>query len=184
MRISLLFAQNRQSSLRISPVVGRLAPSVGQATEVLESAVGEQWTEEQARAAIDGLLLGPGHELSELLWQTVAAKANFAVGPENTRILTTFGRGAEQVVEVVLAEADRPLHYTEIWERATKRTGRNIDVRRAHNAAAEVGLLYGRGTYGLLNTCRSMTRKRQSYSLNLSIFWSKVLKVSSGIVSS
>ena len=48
-----------------------------------------------------------------------------------------------------LAESNTPLHYTEIAERARIREGRSLDARRAHNAAANVGYLFARGTYGL-----------------------------------
>ena len=66
-----------------------------------------------------------------------------------SRILTSYGRGADQLVEAILAESDTPLHYTEIAERARIREGRSLDARRAHNAAANVGYLFARGTYGL-----------------------------------
>jgi hypothetical protein len=56
----------------------------------------------------------------------------------------------ELIVEAILVESDRPLHFSEIAQRASARAGRSIDIRRAHNAAANIGLLYGRGTYGLL----------------------------------
>lgn len=59
-----------------------------------------------------------------------------------------YGRGAEQFVEAVLDASERPLHYTEIVERLSEREGRPIEIRRAHNAAAEVGHLLGRGIYG------------------------------------
>jgi hypothetical protein len=52
-------------------------------------------------------------------------------------------------VQAVLQEADRPLHFTEIAELASSRAKRPLDVRRAHNAAAAVGVLLGRGVYGV-----------------------------------
>ena len=61
-----------------------------------------------------------------------------------------YGRGAEQVVEAILHDAEEPLHYSEIARLAATRAGREIDERRVHNAAAEVGLLFGPGTYGLI----------------------------------
>jgi hypothetical protein len=48
----------------------------------------------------------------------------------------------------VLEEAEQPLHYSEIAQLASARAGREIDERRAHSAAAEVGYLLGRGLYG------------------------------------
>ena len=59
------------------------------------------------------------------------------------------GRGTDQVVEAVLADAEHPLHYFEIAERVSKKLGRPADPGRGHNAAAAVGILLGRGTDGL-----------------------------------
>lgn len=63
--------------------------------------------------------------------------------------MASYGRGADQVVEAVLLDSATPLHYSEIAARARERSGREIDVRRAHNAAATIGILLGRGVYGL-----------------------------------
>jgi hypothetical protein len=52
-------------------------------------------------------------------------------------------------VHAVLTASDRPLHYSEIAALATERAGREIDARRAHNAAASIAFLMGRGVYGL-----------------------------------
>ena len=54
----------------------------------------------------------------------------------------------EPAVEALLANADAPLHYSEIAERLEQRLSKTIDVRRAHNAAANVGILLGRGVFG------------------------------------
>lgn len=65
-------------------------------------------------------------------------------------MLVSYGRGAEALVEAVLSESDRPLHYSEIPQRIAERYGKDVDVRRVNNAAHDVALLYGRGFYGLL----------------------------------
>ena len=52
-------------------------------------------------------------------------------------------------MEAVLRNSETPLHFSEIADRARERSGREIDVRRAHNAAATIGILLGRGIYGL-----------------------------------
>ncbi|ANC50584.1 hypothetical protein CP97_14895 (plasmid) [Aurantiacibacter atlanticus] len=54
------------------------------------------------------------------------------------------------MVEAVLHDAEQPLHYSEIAQIAEERLGKAIDERRVHNAAAEVGYLFGPGTYGTL----------------------------------
>jgi hypothetical protein len=49
----------------------------------------------------------------------------------------------------VLHDAERPLHYSEILERVGQRSKREFDIRRIRSAAAAVGFLLGRGTFGL-----------------------------------
>ncbi|MGH7010904.1 MAG: hypothetical protein ACREEX_08700, partial [Caulobacteraceae bacterium] len=79
---------------------------------------------------------------------------------EGQRVLASYGRGVEQVVEAILAEAERPLHFTEIAERASERTSRAIDQRRAHSAAASVGILLDLGTYGSERHLRLSSEER------------------------
>lgn len=109
---------------------------------------GQALPEAEARWLIDSLLVGRGEDLRPLLWQTTTRWANFSGLDGGERILVSFGMGAESVVEAVLVDSDRPLHYEEIARRCAER-GRPLDVRRAHNAAAEVGFLLARGAYGL-----------------------------------
>lgn len=124
--------------------------AVSKGRQILEGAVGENWRESQVRSAVDALLILEGREMRGELWVTVSKNAHFASVDGEEPVLVQYGRGAEQYVEVVLAESDRPLHYTEIAREVRKRSGRDHDIRRVHNAAAEVGLLMGRGTYGLM----------------------------------
>jgi hypothetical protein len=53
-----------------------------------------------------------------------------------------------------LATSPVPLHYSEIAEQALAKHGRVMDVRRAHNAAANIGFLFGPGVYGLARHIR------------------------------
>ena len=124
--------------------------AVSKGRQILEGAVGENWRESQVRTAIDALLIMEGRELRSELWATVSKHAHFASVDGEEPILVQYGRGAEQYVEAALAESDRPLHYTEIAQEVRKRSGGEIEIRRVHHAAAEVGLLMGRGTYGLM----------------------------------
>ena len=53
-------------------------------------------------------------------------------------------------MQVILLQAERPLHFTEVAERATELLGRTIDGRLAQNALVRQGAkLFGRGIYGL-----------------------------------
>lgn len=124
--------------------------AVRSARRILEAAVSQQPSEAEARGMTDSLLVGTGEELRPQLWAEVTRWAHFAPvdGNKSQRILVSFGAGAESIVEAVLAGSDRPMHYTEI-ARQCAQLGRNVDARRAHHSAANVGLLFGRGVYGL-----------------------------------
>lgn len=122
--------------------------ALAEARQILSLGVDESWSESHCRALISPLLPGKAREFHELLWEKATASAHFALDESGERMLSAFGRGADQIVQAVLDEAEGPLHFTEIAERASQRANREIDVRRAHNAAAEVGILLGRGIYG------------------------------------
>ena len=119
-----------------------------EARRLLEGSVGRHWTREHCRSVVEGLLPESSREFRTLLWEKASVLCHFAADGHGVELLTAYGRGAEQAVEAVLGASDRPLHYTEIASLASARAGREIDVRRAHDAAASVGLLLGRGTYG------------------------------------
>lgn len=123
--------------------------ALGEAGRILNYGVGEKWTEDHCKAVINPLIKESAREFRGLFCEKAAKYCHFAEDGKGQRALVAYGRGADQVVEAVLSDADRPLHYSEIAERASVRQGRPIDVRRAHNAAATVGILLARGTYGL-----------------------------------
>lgn len=119
-----------------------------EARRVLDFSAGKQWTEHHCKALLAPLIKEASTEFRGLLWEKATTLCHFSEGGQGERILLSYGRGAEQLVEAILAEAGRPLHYSEIVTIAHQQ-GRTLDPRRAHNAAAAVGILVGRGTYGL-----------------------------------
>ncbi len=121
---------------------------VDEARRLLQSGAGLNWTERHCRSLIDPLLPSRAREFRSVLWDKASRLCHFVSTGDGENVLSTYGRGAEHIVEAVLLASDRPLHFTEIATLATIRSGREIDVRRAHNAAAEVAMLLGRGTYG------------------------------------
>lgn len=123
--------------------------TVSEASALLSSGAGQEWSEDYARSLVHGLLPDTAKEFGTLLWDKSSRFCHFSAGPDGSRVLTSYGRGADQLVEAILAESDTPLHYTEIADRANLRDERNLDTRRAHSAAANVGFLFARGTYGL-----------------------------------
>jgi hypothetical protein len=115
---------------------------------LLESGADLAWTFEHCRAVIRALLPEKCSEFRDLLWEQATRQAYF-VEKDGVSVLSGYGRGAENYVLAVLTASSRPLHYSEIPPLVEERYHRHVDVRRAHNAAAEVGHLFGRGIYGL-----------------------------------
>ncbi len=120
---------------------------------LLREMVDEKPTEEYVRLQIEALLSDRGAELRETLWRQVSSFALWANRAGDTNRLSGYGRTAEAVVSAILEEAGMPLHYSEIERRASKFEGRKFEARRLHHAAASVGMLYARGTYGLFSHC-------------------------------
>lgn len=101
-------------------------------------------------------------ELLPLLKEAVDEFLQFD-GTVMNSVLIAYGRSAESAVAAVLAQAEGPLHFSEIASRATEILGRVVDDRRAHNAVAAKGVwLFDRGTYGLLDHCPLPESKRNS----------------------
>lgn len=123
--------------------------SVSEASDLLSSGIGQGWSEDYARSLVHALLPDTAKEFGTHLWDRSSQLCHFSAGQNSARVLISYGRGAEQLVEAIMAESDTPLHYTEIARRANLRDERNLDTRRAHSAAANVGYLLAPGTYGL-----------------------------------
>lgn len=121
-----------------------------EAQSLLSASTEKGWTEQHCRSVVYALLPEDAAELRTLLWEKATALCHFSLNDSGGSILRSYGRGAEQIVEAVLQDTERPLHYSEIFERVTARSKKEIDVRRVHNAAASVGYLLGRGTFGLV----------------------------------
>ena len=73
-------------------------------------------------------------------------------GPQ--ALLIAYGISAEAAMAAVLAQAEGPLHFSEIANRASELLGKKVDERRAHNALMQGNVwLFDRGTYGLIDHC-------------------------------
>lgn len=119
------------------------------AKKMLEGSVSDRLMEAEARHLVESLLVGPGEELRGDLWSLASKAARFADMPDGTRRLVAYGKSAEAVVHAILSGSPTPLHYTDIHRLALEEADSSLDVRRIHNAAANVGVLFARGTYGL-----------------------------------
>jgi hypothetical protein len=123
------------------------------AKRMLDAAAVDQIPEEEARYLIDGMLASNGADLREELWAKATEYAHFISRADGQRVLAAYGRSAESVVLAILAASDQPLHYSEIQRRSAQYVAPALDIARVRNASAEVGVLYARGTYGLLSHC-------------------------------
>ncbi len=75
--------------------------------------------------------------------------------------LVSYGKSAESAVTTVLAQAESPLHFTEIAKRASELLGKEVDERRAQGAVNRKGVWqFDRGIYGLINHCPLSETKR------------------------
>lgn len=125
-----------------------------QAMRLLEEGVSHGWGLSEARHQVEDLLGKKGGELRSELWVAAKQFAHFSSPDVDSEpVLISYGRSAEALVEAILLESERPLHYSEIPQRISERYAKDMDVRRATNAASQVALLYGKGFYGLLKHC-------------------------------
>jgi len=119
-----------------------------EARQLLESAVGLNWSEDDCQNTISTFLQDGGTELRPLLWDEASRLCHFS-GPSGDRILTAYGRGLEQMVQVVLEESPLPLHTSEVAQMVSEVASKEIGESQIRNAVANVGILLGRGIYGL-----------------------------------
>ncbi len=82
-------------------------------------------------------------------------------GPQ--ALLIAYGASAESVVTAVLAQAEGPLHFSEIAKRASELLGKEVDKRGVHNSLMREGIwLFDRGVYGHIDHCPLPHSTRQS----------------------
>lgn len=123
--------------------------ALSQGRELLAAAPAAGWTEAHCLDALSAFLPDDAQEFRHLLWERLVPMCHFSDNPDGERLLLSYGRGTEQLVQAILQDADRPLHYQEIFQRANARGREDVDVRRIHQAAGEVAFLFGRGKFGL-----------------------------------
>ncbi|WP_086774973.1 sigma factor-like helix-turn-helix DNA-binding protein [Vibrio coralliirubri] len=108
------------------------------------------WTRSDINMTFKAFLAETGsEELLTLLWDQFSSTLQFSSELNDAKLIG-FGRSAEAAVSAVLTQAEKPLHYSEIAERAAVILGRPVNERLAHNAVPRLGgKLFGRGVYGL-----------------------------------
>jgi hypothetical protein len=119
-----------------------------EARQLLESAVDLNWTEAECLQTVKTFLPDWGKELAPILWAEASKLCHFS-GSDEARTLTAYGRGTEQLVQVVLEDSPRPLHTSEIAQMVSEISGKAVEESQVRNPVANVGFLLGRGIYGI-----------------------------------
>jgi hypothetical protein len=91
-------------------------------------------------------------ELLDLLLTTVESNMQYSSGGK----LVAFGRSPSAIVETILEDSDRPLHYSEVARRWSERTGQPVTGNSARQGLERCPNTYllGRGTFGLAKHMR------------------------------
>jgi len=121
----------------------------------LLAAIAEQnLSERDALSQAASVLIGRGEDMREALIEEVARFCVWSALPDGSRILAGFGKSAAAMVFGVLQASEAPLRIDEIQRRVCAHSA--YEATSAPNilrAASEVGMLYGRSTYGLMKHC-------------------------------
>jgi len=121
------------------------------AVESVKRLVGKKVVISDVRKSVEGLLQVRGRELRSELWHHIKSQTNFSkTNDEEFSYLAGYGKTIDSVVAAILVASDKPLRFTEIAELFVSKEERNVTYRQIHVAAGNVGLLFGRGSYGLL----------------------------------
>ena len=127
----------------------QMKATISDAINLLSSSVDQAWPKSYAKSIVYSLLPSSAREFEKLVWEQSSRWCHFTTNSNGEKVLSDYGRGAETFVRVVLRSSNQPLHYKEISKQIYSNYSKSFDVRRVHNAAASIGLLFGRGTYGL-----------------------------------
>ena len=127
------------------------------------------WSRQDIEMTLSSTLLdNSASELLSLLWGEFGDTLQFDGDTPDAKLIG-FGKSAESAVAAVLSKAEKPLHYSEVAERASEIYGKEVSVRLAHNACPKLGgRLYGRGIYGLPHHNPISERMRKNIKLIVS----------------
>ena len=143
-----------------SPVVSRISQTewieaIDQAKSLLMAIADQNLSESDALSQAAGPLTGKGEDMTEALQEECSKYCIWSTIADGTRILTGFGTSISSLVAGLLRASDTPLHIDEIQRRVQSHsTYEDTSVPNIRRAASEVGLLFGRGTYGLMKHCQ------------------------------
>ncbi|WP_226148660.1 DNA-directed RNA polymerase subunit alpha C-terminal domain-containing protein [Burkholderia contaminans] len=142
-----------------SPVISLMSQAqwleaIDEAKSMLTAIAEQNLSERDVLSQATGVLIGKGEDMREALQEEVSKLCVWSTQPDGSRVLSGFGRSATALVSAVLQESETPLHIDEIQRRVRAHsTYEATNVRNIHRAVSEVGILFGRGTYGLIKHC-------------------------------
>ena len=113
------------------------------------STINNERTETDVCMFVQSFLPETAQEFRSLLWKKASQECHFSKNSDGINILISYGQDAEEIIKVILAASDRPLHLDEIIKRFNHKSRKNRNKGTIRNATARVGLLFARGTYGL-----------------------------------
>ena len=113
------------------------------------SNINKEWTETEVCILVQAFLPKTAQEFRSLLWKKISQECYFNKNGCGINVLTSYGQGAEEIIEAILSESDVPLHRDEIVKRFNHKSRKNRNKSTIYNAIANVGFLFARGTYGL-----------------------------------
>ena len=119
--------------------------------DTLAKNVGSNYLKSRIEEYVATECLGHGvPAMKELICESLFESLHFA-NHAGVEVLVGMGRGADNWVNKVLTEAEKPLHYSEIHERVNRIAEKPLDIRRVHSCLHSIpeSKLYDRGTYGL-----------------------------------
>ena len=150
-----LFSENQIKILTIngSVIISRISQddwdaSIRTFKRTLKNKAKEQsWSRAEINLTFKASLDEKGAtELLPILWSHFTESLQF----NSNDILLSFGTSIESVLNVVLSEAEAPLHFSEIARRAEPLLGREISDHNVNTRLQTTeARLFGRGTYGL-----------------------------------
>ena len=151
-----LFSENQIKLLTINGavIISRICQEdwdsmVSSFKKSLKSKAKEQcWSKDDINLTFKSALENKGApELLSVLWGAFNESLQFST---QNQLLIAYGKTGESAVYTVLQQAEGPLHFSEVAERASVILGKRVEERLAHNSLPRHGgKLFGRGIYGL-----------------------------------
>ena len=142
-----------------SPVISLMSPgqwleAIDEARAILLAIAEQHLSECDALSQAASVLAGKGDDMREALLEEVSRLCIWSALPDGSRIMSGFGKSTTTIVSGILQVSDTPLPVEEIQQRVLAySTDEATNLPSIRRAASEVGMLFGRGTYGLMKHC-------------------------------